>query len=43
MIDAGRRQAGEDRQRVDEALIQDAEHDVDDEDGHHQQEAEALD
>ena len=37
-----RRQAGEDGQRVDEALVEDAENDVNDEDGNHQQHAEAL-
>ena len=40
--DAGRRQARENRERMDEALVEDAEHDVDHQDRQHQQDAHAL-
>ena len=38
---SGRGQAGKNRQRMDEALIQNAQHHVDDQDRHHQQESHA--
>ncbi len=40
---ARRGQSGENRQRVDEALVQDAQHDVDHQHGHQQQHAQAAD
>ena len=38
----GERQRREDRERVDEALVEDAEHHVDDEDREHEQQPEPL-
>ena len=40
--ETGGRQAGQDRQRMDEALVQDAEHEVDHEDREHEQDAHAA-
>ena len=40
--EAGEGQRREDRERVDEALVEDAEHDVDDEDRHEEQPSEPL-
>ena len=40
--EAGERQGGEDREGMDEALVEDAEHDVDDEDRHDEQQAQAA-